>query len=292
MAEPHHPFPEKRAVRRAFERAARTYDRHNVLQCEVGLRLLAHLDPVLLEPKLTVDLGCGTGIFLDKLRRRFPRARLVGVDMAHPMLLRAARRTPAWRRLLGRAPAMVCADGERLPLAAGAAQFVFSNLALQWMRPEVAFAEVARVLEPGGLFLFATFGPDTLKEFRAAFAEVDGHAHVNSFVDMHDLGDALVRAGFADPVMEMEMITLEYACVEAVARDLKAIGASNALPNRPRGLSGRGRWRQVIANYERLRREGVLPATYEVIYGLAWKAPPRRTADGGQVIEFRPRRAP
>lgn len=288
MAEPH-PFPEKRAVRRSFERAAQTYDRNNVLQCEVGLRLLKHLDPMRVQPAVTVDLGCGTGMFFDPLRERFPKTRIVGVDFAHTMLRKAARRTPPWRRLFGSQPRLVCGDGERLPLASGMAGFVFSNLALQWMRPELVFAEVARVLAVDGLFLFATFGPDTLRELREAFREVDGHGHVNTFIDMHDLGDALVHAGFADPVMEMEMITLEYACVEAVARDLKAIGARNALPDRPRGLSGRGRWRQVIANYEKLRTNGILPASYEVIYGHAWKAPPRKRADGRLVIDFHPR---
>jgi malonyl-CoA O-methyltransferase len=287
------PFPEKRAVRRAFERAARTYDRNNVLQCEVGLRLLKHLEPIRIDPALIVDLGCGTGAFFAQLRKHFPRARVLGVDIARPMLEVAARRTP-WlgRALRLKREALVCGDAERLPLAAASAPFVFSNLALQWTRPEAVFAEAARVIPSGGLFLFSTFGPDTLKELRAAFAAVDGYQHVNTFIDMHDLGDALVHAGFSDPVMEMEIITLEYACVEAVARDLKAIGARNALPGRPRGLSGRGRWREVIAHYEKSRREGALPATYEVIYGHAWKAPARRAADGRQVIDFQPRVKP
>jgi malonyl-CoA O-methyltransferase len=127
---------------------------------------------------------------------------------------------------------------------------------------------------------------------RAAFASVDGAEHVNAFIDMHDLGDALVHAGFADPVMEMEVITLEYSSVMDVARDLQAIGARNAMPGRPRGLSGRHRWERVVAAYEALRRNGVLPATYEVIYGHAWKVPPKKTADGRQVIDFRPRGAP
>ena len=282
------PFPEKPAVRRAFERAAETYDRHNVLQCEIGLRLLKHLDPIRIDPARIVDIGCGTGLFFEELRKRFPKPELVGVDIAHAMLRKAAARTPLWKRALGlRHPRLVCGDAESLPLAGGAAQLVFSNLALQWTRPDAVFREAARVLQPGGLFIFSTFGPDTLKELRGAFADADGHGHVNAFVDMHDLGDALVHAGFADPVMEMEVITLEYSCVEAIARDLKAIGARNALPNRPRGLAGRERWRRVIAGYERYRREGgALPATYEVIYGHAWKTAPRRTADGRQVIEF------
>jgi len=147
------------------------------------------------------------------------------------------------------------------------------------------------VLETGGLFMFSTFGPDTLKELRRAFAAVDDRDHVNTFIDMHDLGDALVHAGFADPVMEMESLVLEYADVEAVARDLKAIGARNALPGRPRGLAGKSRWQAMAAHYERCRRDGALPATYEVVYGHAWKAAPRKTADGRQVIDFRPRSA-
>ena len=285
-------FPDKRAVRRAFDRAATTYDRHNVLQCEVGLRLLKHLDPIKVDPSRILDIGCGTGLFFEELRKRFPRPQLVGIDIAHAMLRKAQARTPRWKRVLGlRAPRLACADAEHLPIAAGAMQMVFSNLALQWTRPDAVFREAARVLDTGGLFMFSTFGPDTLKELRDAFAAVDGYAHVNTFVDMHDLGDLLVHAGFADPVMEMEVITLEYSCVEAIARDLKAIGARNALPDRPRGLAGRGRWRDVIAAYEAHRRDGVLPATYEVVYGHAWKTAPRRSADGRQVIDFVPRRA-
>jgi malonyl-CoA O-methyltransferase len=288
MSEP--VLPEKRAVRRSFERAAATYDSNNVLQCEVGLRLLKHLEPIKLAPRRLVDVGCGTGLFFDPLHQRFPAAEMVGIDIAQPMLARARRRTPRWKRWLGLAhPRLACGDAERLPLAPGCAQLVFSNLALQWCDPGKVFPEVARVLEPGGLFLFATFGPDTLKELRAAFSQADGYEHVNTFVDMHDLGDMLVHAGLADPVMEMEMITLEYSCVEAVMRDLKAIGARNAQPGRPRGLAGRARFREVIAGYERFRRDGVLPASYEVIYGHAWKVAPKRSADGRQVVGFQPR---
>ena len=283
-------IPDKRAVRRSFERAAKTYDRNSVLQLEVGIRLLKHLDPIRIDPERIVDLGCGTGAFFGPLRERYPRAQVVGVDIARPMLELAARRTPWIARAMGLGrDRLVCADAERLPFAAGSVPFVFSNLALQWTRPAAVFAEAARVLSTGGLFLFSSFGPDTLRELRESFAGLDGHDHVNTFVDMHDLGDGLVQAGFADPVMEMEVITLEYACVEAIARDLKAIGARNSLPRRPRGLAGRGPWREAIARYEKHRRNGSLPATYEVVYGHAWKAAPKRIADGRQVIDFRPR---
>jgi malonyl-CoA O-methyltransferase len=284
------PVPEKHAVRRSFARAAKTYDAHAVLQVEVGDRLLAHLEPMTLEPARVLDLGAGTGAFLEKLRRRFPKARVHALDLALPMLEVAASRNPWWRRIAGGSPGFVCADAERLPFASRSLQLVFSNLALQWCRPELVFAEAARVLEPGGLIAFSTFGPDTLRELRAAFAAAGGGEHVNTFVDMHDLGDALVHAGFADPVMDMETITLEYSCVEAVARDLKAIGARNALPGRARGLSGRQRWRKVAAEYEVHRRDGALPATYEVVYGHAWKVAPKHAPDGRQVIDFVPRR--
>lgn len=277
----------KRDVRRAFERAARTYDEAAVLQREVGARLLEHLDPIRIEPRRVLDLGCGTGESLAALQRRYARASVIGLDLAHAMLVRAAARTPWWRRTLGRPGAsLVCADAESLPLAPASIDLVFSNLALQWCDPGRVFAQCARILAPQGLFLFSTFGPDTLAELRAAFASTGGGAHVNTFIDMHDLGDALVASGFADPVMEMEVLTLEYADVSAVARDLKALGAVNALPGRARGLSGRGRWRRMTEAYERFRRNGALPATFEVVYGHAWKVPPKRLPDGRQVIGF------
>lgn len=280
-------LPVKRDVRRAFERAARTYDEAAVLQREVCARLLEHLDPIRLAPRRAVDLGCGTGHAFDALAKRFPAAALVGLDIAPSMLARARNRSPWWQRMLGsQHAALVCADAESLPLANASVDLVFSNLALQWCEPSRVFAEAARCLSAGGLMIFSTFGPDTLRELRSAFAEADGAPHVNRFIDMHDLGDALVHAGFADPVMEMETITLEYDAALAVARDLKAIGAVNSLLSRSRGLPGRERWRRMTEAYERFRRDGLLPATWEVIYGHAWKVPPRHLADGRQVIDF------
>lgn len=282
-------LPVKRDVRRAFERAARTYDEAAILQREVCARLVEHLDPVRLAPRRVVDLGCGTGYAFDALARRFPAASLLGLDIAPAMLARARRRSPWWQRVLGAPrPALLCADAERLPLASGSVDLVFSNLALQWCEPARVFAEAARALAIEGLLLFSTFGPDTLKELRSAFAEADGAPHVNRFADMHDLGDALVHAGFADPVMERETLTVEYGSALAVARDLKALGAVNSLPARARGLPGRARWRRMTEAYDRFRRDGALPATWEVVYGHAWKVPPRRLADGRQVVSFSP----
>lgn len=278
----------RRSTRRAFERAAATYDAHSVLQREVGVRLIEHLEGIRIDPSRVLDIGCATGASFDALRARFPKARIGGVDIAQAMLQRARLRAPWWKRQFGGAPWLVAGDAERLPFAHGSAELVFSNLMLQWCEPGAVFAEVARVLRAGGLFMFSTFGPDTLKELRAAFAAAGRPERVNTFIDMHDLGDALVHAGFADPVMEMEMITLEYATVDALLRELKGLGSSPRAEH-PHGLSAKGASQAMRAEYEKLRRGGALPSTYEVVYGHAWKVAPRKLADGRQVIDFRKR---
>ena len=181
----------------------------------------------------------------------------------------------------------LCADVEALPLAANSVGMVWSNLAVQWCNDlPAAFAEMHRVLQPEGLLMFSTFGPDTLKELRQAFKGVDGHNHLNRFADMHDIGDMLVAAGFAEPVMDMEYITLTYGDVKAVMQDLRRIGAHNATAGRAQGMTGKGVWSRVLENYERLRRDGKLPATFEIIYGHAWKPQPRKIADGRAIIRM------
>lgn len=284
VSEPAH--PEKRAVRRAFDRAAASYDEAGVLQREIGARLLEHLEPIRIEPGRILDLGCGTGSHLGALARRYPGAQVIGIDFSAAMLARARSRAPWWRRFARRGPGLIRADAERLPIASNSADFAFSNLALHWCDPRAFFAESARALSVGGLLLFSTFGPDTLKELRGAFGAVDEAPHVHGFIDMHDLGDALVHAGFGDPVMEMETLTVEYSGLAAIARDLRLTGSANALAGRRRGLMTPARWKRVAERYESHRRGGALPATCEVVYGHAWKAAPRKLADGRQVIGF------
>lgn len=261
----------KTRVRRAFELAADTYDRVAVLQRAVGERLIERLDLVKLRPAALLDAGSGTGACTRLLARRYRRARVVALDLARAMLARA-RATAGW---FDRS-AYVCGDAERLPLRADYFDLVVSNLTLQWCDPDAVFGEFLRVLRPGGLLMFTSFGPDTLKELRAAWDEGDpGAAHVHHFIDMHDLGDALVRAGFAEPVMDVERFTLTYSTVEGVLRDLKALGAHNALATQRRGLTGKARYRRFVEAYERRRADSVLPASYEIVYGHAW-APPQR----------------
>jgi malonyl-CoA O-methyltransferase len=271
---------DKTAARRAFNAAASGYDAVAVLQQEIARRLLERLDYVRLQPRRALDLGCGTGLALDDLVRRYRGATVIGLDFAEGMLERARRRGHWLRR-----PHLVCADMESLPLADDSVDLVFSNATLQWANGlDTVFAELMRVLRPGGLLMFSTFGPDTLIELRQAWAAVDRHAHVGSFLDMHDVGDALVRARFADPVMDAERLTLTYRTLGDLMRDLKGLGARNALHHRPRGMTGPRRLALVEAAYDRHRRDGRLPATWEVVYGHAWvgtKAQPQiDTGDG------------
>jgi malonyl-CoA O-methyltransferase len=279
---------DKRQVRRAFERAARGYDEAAVLQREICDRMLSRLDYIRLRPRAILDAGSGTGYGARRLAERYPGVFIATLDLAHGMLLQARRHRPWWRRWLG-AVAQICGDIEALPIRKAWAGMVWSNATLQWVNdPARVFAEVHRVLAPGGLFMFSTFGPDTLKELRAAFAG-DGHTHTNRFADMHDIGDLLLRAGFADPVMDMEMITLTYDEPLALMRDLKAIGAHNVTAGRARGLTGRGRWSAALARLEAGRRQGRIPVTFEVVYGHAWKPEPRLGPSGRPVIEIKPR---
>ena len=302
-AEPRYPVPDPRevdprVVRRAFGRAAATYDAAAVLQREIGARMAQRLEYVKVAPAAILDVGCGTGEALLELATRYPGARLAGLDAALPMLRVAQARVHRVRSVFQRllrpvlrtpqsGPMLVCADMHAVPFSGVSFDLLWSNLALQWANdlPRV-FAEFRRVLRVGGLLSFTTFGPDTLKEIRAAFARVDGHTHTNRFIDMHDIGDLLVEAGFADPVMDAEYVTLTYASAQALVDELKAIGATNATRGRPRGLMGRQRWGRMQRALEAMRKEGRIPATFEVVYGHAWKGEPRRTPEGHAIVKL------
>lgn len=267
---------DKRRARRNFEQAASRYDSAAVLQREIADRLLERLDYIRLEPRDLLDLGAGTGYAVDQLQRRYRRARVIALDFAHAMLLRARRRGRWLRR-----PLCVCGDAEALPLADGAVDLILSSATFQWCNDlDQTFSECLRVLRPGGLLMFTTFGPDTLKELRQSWTDVDQASHVSPFLDMHDIGDALVRARFADPVMDVDRLTLTYSEIRALMQDLKLLGAANATGDRPRGLTTPARLSALTEAYERHRHQGLLPATYEVIYGQAWVPEQKPMADG------------
>lgn len=273
---------DKRRVRHAFDESAASYDDFAVLQREVGRRLLERLELLRVKPAAIVDIGAGTGHATGALLRRYRGSHVVALDVAMSML-RRARRAGNWLRR----PSPVCGDAESLPLASGCVDMIHSNLTLQWCNDlDRALREMRRVLKPDGLLLFTTVGPDTLKELRASWAAADAYIHINNFLDMHDIGDAVLRAGFTDPVMEMEMMSLTYCDVPQLLRELKLLGARNSTQGRPRGLTGRQCYQRAQQAYERFRTPaGVLPASYEIIYGLAWAARPRpRPGAGGEAF--------
>jgi len=277
---------DKQLMRRAFNRAAENYDAAAVLQREVCNRMLERLAYIKLQPARIVDAGSGTGWGTRQLSQHYPTAQMIALDIAIDMLRTAHGRFNWWQKLFGGTRQMqVCGDMEALPFAANSVDMVWSNLALQWCNDLPAtFAGLHRLLKVDGLLMFSTFGPDTLKELRASFRGVDQHNHLNRFADMHDIGDMLSHSGFAEPVMDMEYLTLTYADVRAVLYDLKAIGAHNATAGRGQGLMGKQAWTRLVENYEQLRHDGRLPATFEVVYGHAWKPQPKQTADGRAIV--------
>jgi malonyl-CoA O-methyltransferase len=269
------PLLDRAAIRRYAARASAGYDGFAVLAAELREQMLRRLDWIAFAPEAILDLGCGTGHGAAALAARWPRARVVALD-ASPAMLREAGARDADGRV-----ERVLADAEAMPLPDASFDLVFSNLMLPWCEDiDVVFHEVARVLRPQGLFTFTTVGPDTLGELRAAWRSADRADHVHPFTDMHDLGDGLVRAGLAEPVLDVSRFTLTYPDAGALMRDLKATGAQNAASRRARGLTGRKRMDAMTAAYEEFRAGGTLPASVEAVFGQAWGALERAGRDG------------
>jgi malonyl-CoA O-methyltransferase len=261
-------------------------------------------------PASVLDAGCGAGDDLPGLRERFPEAPVFGTDLSHAMLTRAMRHDvgdTSWRRFLpasigkalgARGPRFAQADFSALPFTAGAFEFIWSNLALHWhSRPDLVFPEWQRVLKVGGLLMFSTLGPDTLKELRGAYAEVEAtHGapsvkHVIDFVDMHDLGDMLVESGFEIPVMDQETITITYKSPQSLLADVRRWGAypfqREADANQASIPAARRLHKALLGALEARRgADGTIPLTFEVIYGHAWKAVPRMTAEGHGIVRL------
>lgn len=258
---------DKQRIANSFGRAAADYEKNAVLQKTVAERLLSRLDYLTIQPEWIVDTGSGTGATSRSLAARYKSARITQIDLSRGMLLQSRSRS---RRVFSRQH-YCCADAENLPITAGSIDLVFSSLTYQWCNDlDRAFAETSRILRPNGLFVFATLGPDTLKELRASWAAVDDATHINTFFDMHDIGDALVRTGLESVVMESEIITMNYPDCLRLMRDIKIVGAHNANKSRPASLTGKQKFQKMIAAYEQFRHNNVLPATYEVVYGHAW----------------------
>lgn len=260
------PSFDQRRVRERFNRAAGSYDRHAAVQHEIGRRLDERFGWLKLEPARILDLGAGTGQMVRAMRERYPKADVIGLDLAEAMLQRLPR-----RRWWSRHRQAVVADMHALPFPGGCMDAVVSNFAVQWSdRPAALFAEAARVMSSGAPFAFTTLGPDSLVEVRRAWAAVDPSPHVHQFLDMHDLGDALVSAMLADPVMDRETVTVTYPTVEALLGDLRGVGVGNTQSGRSRGMTGAHAWRRFREALADQAVDGQIPLTYEIVYGLAW----------------------
>lgn len=269
-----------RCIREGFDRCAAHYDDNAVVHRLAREQLLERLDYVAIKPRVVLDAGCGTGAALGALRQRYPDARLIALDSSRALLEKSRARDAQSDRLYG--------DARALPLADDCVDLLFSNGVLPWCdNLDGALAEFRRVMTGSALLSFTTLGPDTLMELRAAWRAVDGGEHVHAFIDMHDIGDALLRAGFSDPVLDVDRYVLTYRSLRDLLQELRRTGSRNALPGRARGLTSGARFEAVENAYERSRSDGRLPATVEIVYGHAWRpaGPLRATrADGTAVF--------
>jgi len=279
---------EKHRIQQHFDAKAICYESSAILQRNVCNELLQRLDLTSIKPSVILDVGCGTGWGTQDLLKKYKKAKVLSLDLS-PEMLKQTKSKGGWMRK----PVLICADAEEIPLQDESVDLIFSSLMLQWCDYKKVFAEFKRLLKPDGLLMFSTFGPDTLKELKKSWAQVDSHAHVNDFTDMHDLGDELIQAGLAEPVMDMDLLTLTYQDVKSVMLDLKSIGANTILKNQKKavekGLVTPAKLKKVITHYETYRKNGVIPASYEVVYGHAWKTKQRETKkpqDGRVSGEF------
>lgn len=254
-------------IAQAFSLSAETYDSVSVLQREVGGRLLERLEIIRIAPKAVMDLGSGTGYFASLLEKKYPKAVIYGVDRAKGMLQFAKKRR-AWLSH----QRFIQADAVRLPFPNQSIDFIFSNLTLHWCSDlKAVFQEMYRVLKPGGFAIFSLMGPDTLRELKDSWKKVDAYPHVNMFIDMHHMGDLLLQTGWSDPVMDMEYLSLKYGDLGTLFSDLRKLGSHNNFAGKRLTLTGKTRFKQMVEQYESYRAEGLLPATYEIIYGHAWR---------------------
>lgn len=267
-------------VQRRFSKASQSYQTAAKVQQEIGCRLSERFEYYTIEPKHVLDLGAGPGCFSQILKKRFSKATVTAFDISYAMLKQAKS---FWRRPIKK----VVGDMQVLPFKSNSFDVIFSNQVIHWAKDcVVLLKEVERVLKTGGVFVFSTLGPDTFLEMRAAWQGVDGYSHVNTFPDLHAVGDELLNAGFAEPVMDMERITVRYKTVRDLARDLKSQGVQHYSQTGRRGLMSPRVWQQFTQNYEQFRDEdSLLPLSYEVVYGQAWgQAPKQSTNAAGDVI--------
>ena len=262
---------------KAFNAHASEYEQFARVPLEIGRRLFERLDYLKIKPAYVLDLGCGSGFFLKQLKKKYPKAHIIGIDLAFNML-KEAKGKQTWRQKYS----LINADMTKLPFPSGLFDLIFANQVIHWSHPlSSIISELNRVMAQEGCLMFSTLGPDTFIELKQAFARADNYAHVNDFLDMHDVGDCLQAQYFVDPVVDMERLTAHYTSLPDLLRALKAQGVRNINSKRNQGLTGRKAWREFEANMNRqCTISGKFPLTYEVVYGHAWKGTQRKTEHG------------
>lgn len=281
MSLPYTMMNKTKEIGNAFNQNAIHYEKAALVQHEIGERLFERLDYLKITPRFVLDLGCGTGVFTKRLKKKYPDAQIIGLDLARDMLLQSRKKQGFWNKW-----SLINADMRALPFADGLFDLVFANQVIHWSDPlSDVIGELNRVMNPGGCLMFSTLGPDTFKELTAAWATVDSYAHSNHFIDMHDVGDCLMAERFLDPVVDMESLTVTYRELSKLVASLKAQGVRNINASRNPGLTGKGIWQAFEKCYQDYcTPEGKYPLTYEVVYGHAWKGEQRRSGSGVETF--------
>ncbi len=252
---------DKNKVRQSFASAANSYDELAGLQRKAGLQLLQQLSGLEVFEHV-LDIGCGTGFLTQQLLRQASIKQMIALDIAHSMVQRS-------RAKLGEVDnvSYLCADAESIPLLNHSVDTIVSNLALQWCENlTVVFKGFNKVLKTEGRLVFSTFGPNTLQELKKSWASVDNYSHVNAFYSMQQLTAFLQQAGFNNISCESVSYLSEYQSVKELMKELKGIGAHNVLPHRNRQTTRKSSMQAMISAYESYRVNGLIPATYEIIY--------------------------
>jgi malonyl-CoA O-methyltransferase len=282
---------DKKRAQASFNKAAASYEDAAVLQKHVLEEMFLRLKLLKINPNVILDLGCGVGNAGPNLKSSYKPHDLIYLDFAYDMLKKAEEKNKDhFLKTFSSKTSQqfICADMEAIPLLENSADMVWSNLSLQWCNDlDHVFTQIAKILTHNGLFIFSTFGPSTLHELRDSLASFSQYSHINQFIDMHDIGDALIRCGFSDPVLDVDVYTLTYTTFKEILYDLKHIGAHNALQGRAKSLTGKGFLYQLERLYEVYRSDEKLPASYEVVYGHAWRV--NKQSDESSIVKFYPK---
>lgn len=263
---------DKSFKRKIFNRSANSYDKFSMLQNEVSDNLFDRLIKIQLNPKLILDLGCGTGRNGQILSSIYKQAEIVNYDFSENMLLQARHKQINLidNILETNRPSFICGDIENLVFPKKIFDIVWSTNSLQWCNDlPTTFKNIGSILKPNGLFIFTTFGPKTLYELRNITKEISSFKKTNDFIDTSSIKNILINEGFSNPVVESEDISLKYNSIKNLFLELKSIGATSGLMTKKIGLTGKSFLKNIEEGYENYKYKGKYCATYEVIYGYA-----------------------